>query len=119
MGTWGNWWTSTPHTAGFSYYFHARHISAISNRSGVEVAEIFDKSFEEIGFDDINNYPFSLNIDIIGYDWKTFTGGSFTVHPEQSYLVKTTEGIYFKIHFIDFYNQMGDKGNPKFEVVAL
>jgi len=91
----------------------------LSNRNGVEVAEVFDKSFEEIGFDDTNNYPFSSNIDAIGYDWKTFTGGSFTVHPEQSYIVKTTEGIYFKIHFIDFYNQMGDKGNPKFEVVAL
>lgn len=91
----------------------------LSNRNGIEVAEVVDKPFEEIDFSDVSNYAFSSDIDIIGYDWKTFIGGTYDVHPEQNYIVKTTEGLYYKIHFIDFYNDFGDKGNPKFEVVAL
>ena len=91
----------------------------LSNRNGVEVAEVFDLPFEEIEFADVSNYTFSKTIDVIGYDWKTFTGGNYVTNAEQSYVVKTTEGAYYKIHFIDFYNQMGDKGNPRFEVKSL
>lgn len=91
----------------------------LSNRNNVEVAEVFDKPFDAIDFSDISEYSFSSDINIIGYDWKTFTGGSFTTHPEKNYLLKTTEDLYYKIHFIDFYNNLGDKGNPTFEVVPL
>lgn len=91
----------------------------ISNRNGVEVAEVFDKSFEEIAFSDVANYPFSSDIDIIGYDWKEFVGASYIIDLHKNYIVKTTEGLYYKIHFIDFYNDLGDKGNPVFEVGAL
>ncbi|MCH2224994.1 MAG: HmuY family protein [Crocinitomicaceae bacterium] len=91
----------------------------LSSRNGVEIAEVYDKPFDEIKYADVSNYPFSSDIDIIGYDWKTYAGGTYVTHLEQNYLVKTTEGFYYKIHFIDFYNQFGDKGNPKFEVQQL
>lgn len=91
----------------------------LSNRNNVEVAEVFDKPFEDIEFSDISEYTFSADINVIGYDWKTFTSSSFTIHPEQNYIVKTTEGLYFKIHFIDFYTDSGEKGNPVFEVESL
>lgn len=90
-----------------------------SNRNGVEVAEVFDKSFDEIDFSDVSEYTFSPNIDIIGYDWKTFVGGSYETDSGKNFIVKTTEGLYYKIHFIDFYTPSGDKGNPVFEVGAL
>ena len=91
----------------------------LSNRNGVEVAEVFDKSFEDIQYSDVSEYYFSDHINIIGYDWKTYNGGSYTVDITKNYIVKTTEGLYFKIHFTDFYNQQGDKGSPMFELSSL
>ena len=91
----------------------------LSNRNGVEVAEVFDKSFEDIQYSDVSEYYFSDHINIIGYDWKTYNGASYTVDITKNYIVKTTEGLYFKIHFIDFYNQQGDKGSPMFELSSL
>jgi hypothetical protein len=85
----------------------------------VEVAEMFSKPFEEVTFDDIATSDFRADIDVIGYDWKTFNGSGFETHPEQVYLVKTTEGLYYKLRFVDFYNSQGDKGTPTFEVQAL
>lgn len=91
----------------------------LSNRNGVEVAEVFNKPFADIEYADVANYSFSSDINVIGYDWKTFGGGSFTVHLDKNYIVKSTEGVYYKMHFIDFYNAQGEKGTPKFEIAAL
>lgn len=91
----------------------------LSNTNGVEVAEVFDLVFEDITLDDVSSASFYSAIDVIGYDWKTFTGGSFTTHPEKVYIVKTTEGLYYKLRFIDFYNDQGEKGTPRFETQAL
>lgn len=91
----------------------------LSNSHNVEVAEVFDKDFTEVQFDDIQNATFSADNDIIGYDWKTFNGNDFDIHPEQVYIVKTTEGLYYKLRFTDFYNEQGDKGTPTFEMQAL
>ncbi len=92
---------------------------ALSNTNKVEVAEIFEKAFEDVVFDDVMNADFSADIDVIGYDWKTFTGSDYLTHPEQVYIVKTTEGFYYKLRFVDFYNLQGDKGTPTFETAAL
>ncbi|GAB5417659.1 MAG: hypothetical protein Crog4KO_26450 [Crocinitomicaceae bacterium] len=91
----------------------------LSNSNTVEVAEVFHKTFEDVIFEDITTAEFSSANDIIGYDWKTFTGNEFEIHPEQVYIVKTTEGLYYKLRFIDFYNSQGDKGTPTFETAAL
>lgn len=91
----------------------------LSNRNGVEIAEIFDKPFAEITLEDVNNTDFTLAIDEIGYDWKSFTGSGYEIHLNQNYIIKSTEGIYFKLHFIDFYDDQGEKGTPTFEVQQL
>lgn len=91
----------------------------LSNRNRVEVAEVVDLAYADISFATISEYSFSNHIDVIGYDWKTFIGGIYVTNIEKNYIVKTTEGIYYKIHFTDFYNAQGDKGNPQFEVSAL
>ncbi|PWL32479.1 MAG: hypothetical protein DCO96_02750 [Fluviicola sp. XM-24bin1] len=91
----------------------------LSNSHEVEVAEIFHKEFEDVQFEDINTVAFSSDIDVIGYDWKTFNGADFDIHPEQVYIVKTTEGLFYKLRFVDFYNAQGEKGTPTFEMQAL
>ncbi|MCT4582717.1 MAG: hypothetical protein N4A35_14980 [Flavobacteriales bacterium] len=93
----------------------------LANRNGVQTAKVFDKEFADITSEDIGNYNFSDAIDVIGYDWKyyDFSLANYTVHLDQNYLIKTTEGIFYKLHFIDFYNENGDKGTPTFEIQKL
>lgn len=91
----------------------------LANRNGVEIAEIFDKPFAEITLSDAQNANFSTNIDEIGYDWKSFTGSGYVIHDDKNYVVKSTEGIFFKLHFIDFYDALGNKGTPTFEIQQL
>lgn len=91
----------------------------LSNLYNVEVAEVFNKAFEDVEFDAIAEAQFSTNIDVIGYDWKSFTGTDYITNPEQVYIIKTTEGLYYKLRFTDFYNDQGEKGTPKFETQAL
>lgn len=93
----------------------------LTNRNNVQVAQVFDKSYSDISFGDVGSYSFSSDINLIGYDWKfyDFSVGSYTINLNQNYIVKTTEGLYYKIHFIDFYNGQGDKGTPVFEIQEL
>ena len=93
----------------------------LTNRNGVEVAEVFTKSYESISMSDVSSANFSSTIDVIGYDWKefNFSTGIYEVYSEKNYIIKSTEGVYYKLHFIDFYNQQGDKGVPTFEFQEL
>ncbi len=91
------------------------------NRYQVEASEDFDTEFTQINYESILTYPTSYIKDIIGYDWKSFnfSSGKYTVNPAMNFIIKSTEGIYYKLHFIDFYNETGDKGYPKFEFQSL
>ena len=93
----------------------------LANRNGVQTAQVFDKDFAEISSEDIGSYEFSDAIDVIGYDWKyyDFSLANYTINLDQNYIIKTTEGVFYKLHFIDFYNDNGDKGTPTFEIQKL
>ena len=93
----------------------------LSNRNKVEVAKVFDKDFADITLSDINNYTFSTDIDVIGYSWKEydFNTSSYIIYYSKNYIIKSTEGKYYKIHFIDFYDTFGIKGTPTFEFQEL
>lgn len=79
-----------------------------------------------MAFDDID-YEFALgvglegSIDFIGYDWKeySFDTDSYVVYPEITYIIKNHKGLYYKFHFLDFYDSMGVKGNPTWELQKL
>jgi len=77
--------------------------------------------FNLIQYSDIDNYNFSNNQDIIGYSWKNYnhSSGVFTIVENISYIVKDINGFYFKMRFIDYYNENGEKGYPKFEIQKL
>ena len=115
----------------FSQYTHVFHDQTsttpylvngvLSNRNKVEISTIFNKSFEGISIDDITTSTFSTAINGIGYNWKeySFSTATFTVFANQNYLIKSTEGKYYKLHFIDFYDNLGTKGTPTFEFQEL
>ena len=89
-----------------------RYCSAASDTSMV---------FNNITFKDIENFQFSSRPDYIGHEWKTFnlSGESYAAKPEINYFLKDFNGFYWKFHFIDFYNDKGERGYPKFELKKL
>ncbi|MCC6768388.1 MAG: HmuY family protein [Bacteroidia bacterium] len=75
--------------------------------------------FSNISFESIKNVKLHTRINEIGYYWKIFADGNYTARPEVNYVIKDQKGIYYKLHFIDFYNQAGQKGWPKWEYQRL
>jgi hypothetical protein len=81
-------------------------------------------------FENINrDYAVSLvlnNIaDEIGYDWKMVVGDvttgnvTYQIRPRTTYIIRDAVGLYFKLRFIGFYSNTGEKGYPSFEYVRL
>ena len=110
----------------YTHYFYNNQATylvsgCLGNRNKVEIAQAFNKDFTALTLNDINNYTFSTNINTIGYDWKeySFATGSYTVFSDKNYIIKSTEGKYYKLHFIDFYDSNGIKGTPTFEFQEL
>lgn len=77
--------------------------------------------FNSITYDFAQIQVLSSNINTIGYDWKeyNFTTSSYLVFPDKNYIIQDQNGFYYKLHFIDFYNNAGIKGNPTFEFQKL
>ena len=91
------------------------------NRNNTLVAEDTTYNFNEINYDLVQNnstFEYISDIDVIGYDWKRYSG-TFTIKENLNYVIKTNSGLYFKLRFIDFYNDGGIKGCPKFEFQKL
>lgn len=89
--------------------------------NGVMVAEDNNNNFFNITLKDTSNYIFTNYWDEIGYDWKirNSSDNSFTIDANKSFIVKTTQGLFYKLRFIDFYNNLGQKGYPTFEIQRL
>lgn len=80
----------------------------------------------EIGFPDFNyNAIEELNlksaINTIGYTWKNYNydAGTYTIYSDLNYIIQDHEGFFYKLHFIDFYDENGKKGTPTFEYRPL
>ena len=63
--------------------------------------------------------------DTIGYAWKEVNGDvtsgnvTYTTNSNWSYIIRDSKGLYYKLRFIDFYNNQGKKGYPTFEFQRL
>ena len=77
--------------------------------------------FNKIILSDTLSFEFNNNEDVIGYDWKerTPSDNSYSIISNKYHIIKDTEGYYYKQKLINFYNSVGIKGNPKFEVAKL
>jgi hypothetical protein len=84
-------------------------------------AVIDTTDFLNIELEDTINHTFSKDLDTIGYDWKyySFDDELYTIVPNRNYIVKNYDGCFFKLRFIDFYDENGVKGTVTFEVVRL
>lgn len=99
-------------------------VGCLSNRHHTTVAEDSTTAFNDITMANVAQYTFSKDLDAIGYDWKrvgsTTGGGSdYIVDAKKNYIIRTAEGNYFKLHFVDFYDENKIKGTPTWEVQRL
>jgi len=79
------------------------------------------KAFAEITREDASLVTFSSDLNVIGYDWKyfDFDTGTYIVDDTITYLVREKSGNYYKMRFVGFYNDLGEKGYPMFELKGL
>ncbi|MCS6904703.1 MAG: HmuY family protein [Bacteroidia bacterium] len=97
----------------------------INNFQGVKAQRLFPKSPEYIPFDSLNiehtlALPLKDALDTIGFDWKDYDfEKGFITDPKRLYIIKTVEGNYYKLRFLDFLDEKGNKGSPYFEFQQL
>ena len=89
---------------------------ALTNHKNIEVCEINQTiSYEKCTKDFALQQQYNTNADEIGYDWKEYSQqtGKYTILPNRFYIIKTANNQYFKMKFVDFYDDQGRKGYPK------
>lgn len=80
-----------------------------------------NKTFSELNLTDAMNADYSKREDHIGFGWKYYdlNKNKYIIRPEKCYFIKYDNGVTFKLHFIGFYNDKGEKGTPIFEYKEL
>ncbi len=111
----------------FTQYTHIFYESAtpylvtgcLLNRYHTSAYKDSTSAFAQITYNTVNSLLLSTASNVIGYDWKTFTGTTYNTNTKMNYIIRDVNGLYYKLHFIDFYNNSGVKGNPKWEYQQL
>lgn len=87
----------------------------------VAVSEITDIEFKDISLEDAQKAQLSRKQDIIGYDWKfySFDEAAYLINSDKTYVIRDTEGFFYKLRFIGFTDENGERGAPEFEVQRL
>lgn len=91
------------------------------NPNNVKALLVDTVSFEDIDLEFASSVTLKDQWDAIGYNWKNYNldEGYYVVYYDQNYIIRDIEGIYYKLHFTDFYTESGEKGAPKFEFQKL
>lgn len=92
-------------------------VGCMLNPNNTECAELNNVDFEKIDRTSVTASDFSHNDDVIGFDWKTYdlVSGKYIVNYRRVFVLKTHSGRWFKLRFVDYYNDLGVRGYPKME----
>ena len=94
----------------------------VLQNSHVAVAIDNNNSFSDISIDLIDNYTFHSDRNSIGWDWKEYDSVNdlYTIAIDAPvYVIKTSDNDYYKLLFLDYYNDNGEKGAPAFQIEQL
>jgi hypothetical protein len=91
-------------------------VTGILSGDGVEVAQANGVDPATVAFADWQD-SLSAALDVIGYDWKSFSGSAWSLPSDRVYFVKTASGNLWKLTFIDFEGSA--TGTAVFEKVNL
>lgn len=77
--------------------------------------------FIDITYDDVSIVPLKNAANVIGWDWKSINldANVYSVDNSKTYLIKSVNGLLYKMRFIKFYNDEGSRGYPEFEIKQL
>jgi hypothetical protein len=92
-------------------------VGSLLNPFMVTAHETTTFEYDEINYDIASKMFYSYEWDLIGFDWKAYDRDldKYAVDHSKVFVIKDTEGVYYKLRFLDFYNNLGEKGFPKFE----
>lgn len=78
-------------------------VTGVLQAPGIEVAEVSTPDPATRAYDAVQD-SFQQDLDVIGYDWKSFDLQTFqfSLDPERIFFVKNREGEIWKMQFIDF-----------------
>jgi hypothetical protein len=97
----------------------------INNFEGVRAQRLFPNQpgytpFDSLSIDKALALRLSAALDVVGFDWKDYDfDRGFVTNPNRLYIIKTVEGNIYKLRFIDFLDEKGNKGSPYFEFQRL
>ncbi len=78
------------------------------------------KPFDDVTSTDTGTLNFTKNAAQIGFEWKLYDFNlGYIIIPDQYYMLRDPSGYYYKIRFIDFYDDQGNKGTASFEYQRL
>ncbi|RMG59671.1 MAG: T9SS C-terminal target domain-containing protein, partial [Bacteroidetes bacterium] len=88
-------------------------VTGVRTNFGVEVAEVRGVDVNSLVEADTANYPLSAEIDVIGYDWKSYSppAQQWTLADSTAFLVAQADGEVHKLVFTGF----GGSANGNFE----
>lgn len=89
------------------------------NESQVVAAMDTLYEFQEITYEYIDSLNFTNQRDIIGHDWKYYNGEDYVVRPHMNFVVRDSDGYYYKFRFTRFHDDQDVKGYPGFEFQRL
>ncbi|HMT28157.1 MAG TPA: HmuY family protein, partial [Bacteroidia bacterium] len=78
------------------------------------------KPFDQVTAADMGNFTFHQQAALIGFSWKEYDFNlGYTIYQDRYYLVHDEKGYFYKIRFLDFYDDQGNKGAATFEYQRL
>lgn len=93
---------------------------ALINPYLVEAQDLDLTDFDAIDAPYLQSIEMSVAEDVIGYDWKEFTlvGESYSI-VENAFGIHTVEGNQYKLQFMSFLDENGDRGAPTFQAALV
>lgn len=76
-------------------------VTGVLTNAGVQVAQVNGVA-DVANFIDTTGAGFSKNINVIGYDWKTFNGSAFVIEDSLVYFIVTNDDQLWKVVFTGF-----------------
>jgi len=88
---------------------------------GSASAVSLNNSFDDVTAEALDSLTFPSLKTTIGWDWKSYNldAGAYTVEEDRTYVIKNRSGYYYKLRFVNFYNENGVSGHPTFEYKLL
>ena len=89
-------------------------VTGVLHNELVEVAE----NDEPTGMPASPSLTYSTDINTIGYDWKSFTNGAFSVDSEKAFYIKYEDGTIYRLYFTAFTGSSSGDLSFNFEDVT-